>query len=90
VAQFSLGVQHELKPSMIWVVQYVGNLAWHQNIFHHINTFPINPDLNIRCNEGDGNGKYAGDVCPNGKAPANLAIPDEFRTYPGFADIQQV
>ena len=89
MAQFSLGVQHELKPSMIWVVQYVGNLAWHQNIFRHINTFPINTDLNTRCNEGDGNDKYAGDVCPNGKAPANLAIPDEFRTYPGFADIQQ-
>ncbi len=89
VAQFSLGVQHELKPSMIWVVQYVGNLAWHQNIVRHINTFPINTDLNTRCNEGDGNDKYAGDVCPNGKAPANLAIPDEFRTYPGFADIQQ-
>ncbi|HZU09176.1 MAG TPA: hypothetical protein VFA02_04685 [Pseudacidobacterium sp.] len=27
VAQFSLGVQHEVAPSVIWVVQYVGNLA---------------------------------------------------------------
>ena len=41
VAQFSLGVQHELKPSMIWVVQYVGNLAWHQNIERNINNFPL-------------------------------------------------
>ncbi len=49
--QFSLGVQHELKPSVIWVVQYVGNMAWHQNIDRHINTFPINTDLNIRCND---------------------------------------
>src|SRR5215469_10493781 len=47
VAQFSLGIQHELKPSMIWVIQYVGNLAWHQNIFRHINTYPITTDLNI-------------------------------------------
>ncbi len=39
-AQFSLGVQHELKPSMIWVVQYVGNLAWHQNIERNINNMP--------------------------------------------------
>src|ERR1700752_3324917 len=31
VAQYSLGVQHELSPSIVWVVQYVGNLAWHQN-----------------------------------------------------------
>ncbi len=89
VAQFSLGVQHELRPSMIWVVQYVGNLAWHQNIFHHVNTFPINTDLNTRCDEGDGNGKYPGDVCPDGKAPANLAAPDEFRTYQGFGDMRQ-
>jgi hypothetical protein len=89
VAQFSFGVQHEVRPSMIWVAQYVGNLAWHQNIFRRINTFPINTDLNIRCDEGDGSGKYAGDVCPNGMAPANLAIPDEFRTYPGFSSIQQ-
>ena len=44
VAQFSLGVQHELKPSMIWVVQYVGNLAWHQNIERHINNFPLDTD----------------------------------------------
>ena len=32
VAQFSFGIQHELKPSIVFVVQYVGNLAWHQNI----------------------------------------------------------
>jgi hypothetical protein len=37
VAQFSLGVQHELAPSLIWVVQYVGNLAWHQNIQNNVN-----------------------------------------------------
>jgi hypothetical protein len=41
VAQFSLGVQHEIKPSMIWVIQYVGNLAWHQNIERNINTQPV-------------------------------------------------
>jgi len=40
VAQFSLGVQHEIKPSVIWVVQYVGNLAWHQNIEKQINNLP--------------------------------------------------
>jgi hypothetical protein len=37
VAQFSLGVQHELAPSLIWVVQYVGNIAWHQNIQNNVN-----------------------------------------------------
>ena len=28
VAQFSLGVQHEVIPSLIWVNQYVGNIGW--------------------------------------------------------------
>ena len=37
---YSLGVQHELRPSVIWVVQYVGNLAWHQNIDVPFNNFP--------------------------------------------------
>jgi hypothetical protein len=89
VAQFSLGVQHELKPSMIWVVQYVGNIAWHQNIERHLNNFPINTDLNVRCQAGDGSGKYTGDVCPNGNAPSNLAISDVYRAYPGWGDITQ-
>ncbi len=89
VAQFSLGVQHELAPSLVWVVQYVGNLAWHQNIERHINNFPINTDLNTRCNAGDGNDKYAGDVCPNGSAPSSLSNSNAFRTFTGFADITQ-
>lgn len=91
VAQFSLGVQHELQPSVIWVVQYVGNIAWHQNIDRHINNYPINTDLNIRCRAGDGGNKYnnGADVCPNGSAPTNLAIGDIYRSYPGFGDITQ-
>jgi len=65
VAQFSLGVQHELQPSVIWVVQYVGNIAWHQNIERDINNFPLNEDLTVRCDAGDGSNKYpGGDVCP--------------------------
>jgi len=40
VAQYSLGVQHELAPSLIWVVQYVGNLAWHQNIVNNAGQRP--------------------------------------------------
>jgi hypothetical protein len=89
VAQFSLGVQHELKPSMIWVIQYVGNLAWHQNIDRPINNFPLNTDLNVRCDAGDGSDKYAGDVCPNGTAPANLANANIYRSYQGYSTITQ-
>jgi hypothetical protein len=75
VAQFSLGVQHEVLPSMVWVVQYVGNLAWHQNVERHINNFPLNEDMAVRCDQGDPNNKYAiygaGKYTPPG-APAGF------------------
>jgi hypothetical protein len=46
VAMFSLGVQQELKPSLIWVVQYVGNIQWHQNIINNaLNSLPTNIGL---------------------------------------------
>jgi hypothetical protein len=41
-AQFSLGVQHELAPSTVAVVQYVGSTAWHQSDDRNINTLPLN------------------------------------------------
>ncbi len=83
VAMFSLGVQHELAPSVVWVIQYVGNIAWHQNIERAINTYSINSDLSLRCNAGDGNNNYAGDNC------SNLANPNLYRTYQGFGGINQ-
>ena len=102
VAQFSLGIQHELKPSMIWVMQYVGNLAWHQNIQRDINTDPLTEDLTVRCDAGDGSGKYAGDVCPAstltgkyappnaaGGAPVNLSNGNIYRNYQGYGEIRQ-
>jgi hypothetical protein len=92
VAMFSMGLQRELAPSMIWVVQYVGNLAWHQNIQRQINTFSIDTDLNIRCRNGDGSNKYNGgtDVCPDGSVPTNLSNANLYRNYQGFGNINQI
>jgi hypothetical protein len=92
VAMFSLGVQHEVAPSTIWVVQYVGNLAWHQNIQRQINTFPVSTDMNIRCRYGDGSNKYNGgtDLCPNGSVPTTLPNPDLYRNFQGFGNINQI
>jgi hypothetical protein len=46
VAMFSLGVQREITPAMIWVVQYVGNIQWHQNIVNNaLNSLPTNIGL---------------------------------------------
>jgi hypothetical protein len=102
VAQFSLGVQHELKPSVIWVVQYVGNLAWHQNIRRQINdipleagnvTIPVNKvptSVSVRCLAGDsGNHSPFGDDsnCLPGFQSINGGL-NAFRSYQGYSGIR--
>jgi hypothetical protein len=84
VAQFSLGLQREIKPSIIWVVQYVGNIAWHQNIERQINNFPITTDMETRARAGDGGNKYPGDSGLSGLANGNA-----HRTYQGYGGITQ-
>jgi hypothetical protein len=99
VAQFSLGMQHELAPSVIWIVQYVGNIAWHQNIERNINNYSLNTPLiapNTNANLGNNYAAYtranAGD--PNnhsGTNPGGQSIPvaDQLRQYDGFGSINQ-
>jgi len=48
VAQYSIGVQREIVPSLILASQYVGNVGWHQNVILPINEFPLTTDLNTR------------------------------------------
>ena len=87
VAQYSLGIQHELSPSLIWVVQYVGNLAWHQNIQNNINNMPsgigvvnvgapgTTTNLDARCVAGDSGNNYvnAGGSKPDAACTAGFA-----------------
>ena len=80
VAQFSLGVQHELRPSVILVAQYVGNVAWHQNIDRNINTFPLTTSNLLREKSVGYNGLSLGGI--NGQSNA-------LRTYQGFGGISQ-
>jgi hypothetical protein len=103
-AQYSLGIQHELRPSMIWVVQYVGNLAWHQSIQRQINTFPDSvgsvtiPEsgggtatVPLQCLSGDsGNHSPFGDDA--NCVPGFASFPggsNQFRTYQGYGGIGQ-
>jgi hypothetical protein len=102
VAQFSLGIQDQLAQSVILVVQYVGNLAWHQNINRHINNYSLNTPLlvgnNPAFNVPGGNPldylKYsranAGD--PNNRSGTNpggtnIPIPDQMRNFDGLGDL---
>lgn len=84
IAQFSLGVQHEIKPSVVAVVQYVGNLAWHQNIRRQINNYPLDTPMDIRANNGDPSNNSG--TNPNHQALSNG---DFYRTYRGFNTINQ-
>jgi len=102
VAQYSLGVQREIQPSLIWVVQYVGNLAWHQNIDRNINNYALNTPLLVGNNPNlvqKNSGDYllysranAGDpnnhsgTNPNG---GNIPIADQLRPYLGWGGITQ-
>ncbi|HEY3704242.1 MAG TPA: TonB-dependent receptor [Terracidiphilus sp.] len=83
-ANFSLGVQHQLAPSVIAVVQYVGSRGWDQDNDRQINTLPlIDP------------GYIAGD--PNSPGPydkrkgvASGALnPNPYRIFPGYGSINQ-
>ena len=46
-AQFSLGVQQQIAPAIMAVVQYVGSSAWDQNDQRAVNTLPLS-DLTDR------------------------------------------
>ncbi|MFZ1012785.1 MAG: hypothetical protein WAN28_05520, partial [Terracidiphilus sp.] len=78
-AMYSLGVQHELQPSVIVIVQYVGNLGWHQNIDRDVNNFPINTPNNLRL-------LSASTGLPSSIYPAGS---NQLRTYAGFGEIKQ-
>jgi hypothetical protein len=92
VAQFSLGVQHELAPSVVWVVQYVGNIAWHQNAQVHEDNFSLNTPLGVR--EAGGNvktvdGTATGTPLPTAGQGQVANNSNSFREYAGYNNITE-
>jgi hypothetical protein len=77
-ADFSLGVQRQLAPSVVGVIQYAGSLGWEQNDDRAINTLPLT-DPNNPANPYD-----LREGVSNGTLNANL-----YRIQPGFAGITQ-
>lgn len=77
-ADFSLGVQREIAPSVIAVVQYVGSIGWDQDDDRAINTLPL-ADASNAANPYDLREGVA-----NGTLNAN-----RYRNYPGFSGIEQ-
>ncbi|MGA8089086.1 MAG: TonB-dependent receptor, partial [Terracidiphilus sp.] len=86
VAQFSLGVQHEVLPSLIWVNQYVGNIGWHQNVNIPINGYSLSTSMDDRWHTAQ-SGNYA---AAHGGAPKlSAGYTEQLASFPGFADIVQ-
>ncbi len=74
---FSMGIQRELAPSIVAVVQYVGSVGYSQNNDRAINTLPLIDT------DSTATGPYdRRQLVATGKANANL-----YRTFPGFAGI---
>ncbi len=90
VAMFSLGVQHEVVPSVVWVVQYVGNLAWHQNDQRHIDNFSLETPLQVRAAGGNVttvDGTSTGAALPNSGQGQVANNSNSFRVYSGYSGI---
>ena len=77
-ADFSFGVQRQLAPSVVAVVQYAGSVGWDQNDDRGINTLPLT-DPNNAANPYDLREGVA-----NGTLNANL-----YRIFPGYSGITQ-
>src|ERR1019366_1338975 len=91
-------VQREVLPSLVWVIQYVGNVAWHQNVINgSINS--LSPSIgtvnynttggtaDARMVYGDSGGKYGLDTKTGGFA--NVGGLNAYRQFPGYAQITQ-
>jgi len=94
-ANFSLGIQHQLAPSIIAQVQYVGSSGWNQNADRNINSLPLtnsDPDCPVNptslyCDRQGVAGKI-----PDPDNPDKYLTPlntNHYRIYPGYSTITQ-
>jgi hypothetical protein len=87
--QYSLGIQRELAPSVVALVQYVGMTGWHQNIERGINTLPLTDS-----SPGASNPYDQREAVSTGKAVNTTTAPtgnaNYYRMFQGFAGITQV
>jgi len=76
-AQFSLGVQQQIAPAIMAMVQYVGSSAWDQNDQRAVNTLPLSDLTTGRRSRGERiptctGSTRDGRVSPTTRTPATL------------------
>ena len=77
-ADFSFGIQREVAPSVVAVVQYVGSLGWDQNNDRQVNTLPLTDSANA-----------ANPYDHRQAVFNNPGLANYYRQYPGFANVNQ-
>jgi hypothetical protein len=81
-ASFSLGIQHELAPSIVLQVQYAGSIGWDQDDDRGINTLPLaNQDPNCTAAPGP--------YCDREEVSNGTYNSNAYRIFPGFSGIEQ-
>jgi hypothetical protein len=93
-ADFSLGVQREIAPSIIAVVQYVGSIGWDQDDDRQINTLPLahlDPDCPVNPSSPYCDRQGVAGQIPNPSGSGNLPALNAniYRNFPGFSNINQ-
>ena len=89
-AMFSLGVQRQIAPSIVAVVQYAGSLGWLQSDDRQVNTLPL-----TSVDPADPTNPYydrqgvAGQLKDSSGNPLPSFNANQYRIYPGFSNINQ-
>ncbi|HEY4011182.1 MAG TPA: carboxypeptidase regulatory-like domain-containing protein, partial [Acidobacteriaceae bacterium] len=87
--QYSLGVQHEVRPSVIAFVGYVGTIGWSQNDLREINDLPLSAISERQAVAGNNTVPCADPTqpsCVNHFLSTNANL---YRPYQGFGNIRQ-
>lgn len=85
-ANFSLGIQREVAPSVIAVVQYVGSRGWDQDNDRQINTLPL---IDQAYQSGNPDPAAPGPYDRRKAVATGGANPNPYRIFPGFGSINQ-
>jgi hypothetical protein len=74
------------------VIQYVGNLAWHQSAQTHINNFSLNTPMQVRKSGGNvktDDGTATGNPLPTSGQGHVASNSESYRTYAGYDNITE-
>jgi len=93
-ADWSFGLQREVAPSVVAVLQYVGSDGWDQNNDRQINTLPLTDSTcidptNPYCSRQGVAGRVPDPTDSTGKKFLPPIPPNPLRIFPGFANINQ-